>query len=171
VPVFGYSVVPVMNLASARHPTGNTVTSTARRLKPDNRITEHRHRRRHRLRIAGFVLILLSGAGSAQATPPPLFIVHFETGPRWDASLEPNEQAGFREHSENLKGLREEGRIVFGARYDEFGVVFLRAGSLDAARAMIEKDPGVLAGIFVFRIAPLRVFYAWEAQADSAAIQ
>jgi uncharacterized protein YciI len=116
------------------------------------------------MRLAGLWLLLFAGIGAAQTqTPPPaLFIVNFETGPSWDKSRPPAEQPGFREHSANLNRLRKESRIVFGARYAEIGMIFLKADSLQAATAAIDADPGVRAGIFIYRIAPLNVFYPWQ---------
>lgn len=105
---------------------------------------------------------LSTAAETAPVTPSPLFVVHFETGASWNKSLAPSEQPGFREHSANLNRLRKEGTIVFGARYGELGMIFLKADTLDAAKAVIEADPGVRSGIFAYRIAPLRVFYPWQ---------
>jgi uncharacterized protein YciI len=110
------------------------------------------------------VLALVVAAGTTAAQPPPasLFVVHFETGPSWNKSLAPSDQPGFREHSANLNRLRKEGTIVFGARYGDLGMIFLKAEALDAAQALIEADPGVQSGIVSYRIAPLRVFYPWQ---------
>ena len=46
-----------------------------------------------------------------------------------------------------------------GARYADKGMIVLRAASEAAARAEIEADPGVVAGIFTFDVNELRVFY------------
>jgi uncharacterized protein YciI len=51
------------------------------------------------------------------------------------------EQAHFREHSANLRQLREDGALVFGARCSDKGLVVLAASSLEAARAMMDRDP------------------------------
>jgi len=115
-----------------------------------------------RTRFAGLLLILIVGAAAAQAPPSPMFIVHLYVGPKWDAALEATEQPSFREHSANLNRLREEGAIAFGARYNEFGVLFLKADSLAAAQAIVDADPGVRAGIFAYNVAPLSVFYPWR---------
>jgi len=116
------------------------------------------------VRLAGLVLFLFAGAVGAQtqASPPALFIVNFETGPSWDKSRPPAEQPSFREHSANLNRLRKEGAIVFGARHAEIGMIFLKAESLEAAKAVIDADPGVRAGIFIYSVAPLNVFYPWQ---------
>jgi uncharacterized protein YciI len=114
-------------------------------------------------RFAAIVLVLFTDvSGAAQAPSSSLFIVHFETGPSWNKSLEPGEQPGFAEHSANLSRLRKEGQIVFGARYAEYGVIFLEADSLESATKTIDDDPGVRSRLFVYRIAPLNVFYPWQ---------
>lgn len=109
-----------------------------------------------------FAISFGANAGAAEAPPQSLFIVHFETGPSWNESLALNDQPGFREHSANLSRLRSEGIIVFGARYDDLGIVFLDVEALDEAKSLMEADPGVRSGIFSYRAAPLRVFYPWQ---------
>ena len=112
--------------------------------------------------LAGVTLVLAAHMAVAQTASAPLSVVHFETGASWDKSLPPAEQRGFPEHSANRNRLRNEGEIVFGARYGDVGMIFVKADSLDAAKAVIDADPGVRAGIFSFRVAPLRVFYPWR---------
>jgi uncharacterized protein YciI len=87
------------------------------------------------------------------------FLVVFSLGPQWVAGKPPGEQPSFREHGQNLKRLREAGRIVLGARYADKGMIVLRAESEAAARAELEADPGVRSGIFTFDLNELRVFY------------
>ena len=53
------------------------------------------------------------------------------------------------------------GRVA-AKRYGDLGMIFLKADTLDAAKALIEADPSVQSGIFSYRIAPLRVFYPWQ---------
>ena len=112
--------------------------------------------------LAALALVVAAGTAAAQAPPAPLFVVHFETGPSWNKSLAPSDQPSFREHSANLNRLRKEGTIVFGARYGDLGMIFLKADTLDAAKALMEADPGVQSGTFAYHIAPLRVFYPWQ---------
>ena len=112
--------------------------------------------------LAVLALVAAVGTAAAQAPPASLFVVHFETGPSWNKSLAPSDQPSFREHSANLNRLRKEGTIVFGARYGDLGMIFLKAEALDAAKALMEADPGVQSGIFSYRIAPLQVFYSWQ---------
>ncbi len=91
-----------------------------------------------------------------------LFVVHFSTGPSWDQSKPPGDQDGFSEHSANMRQLRDAGTILFGGRYEEFGMIIIRASSLEVANELIDSDPGVQSGIFVFTVAPINVFYEWK---------
>jgi len=115
-----------------------------------------------RIYLTIFVLIFPMFAIASGDTPVQLFIVHFETGENWNDSLQPNEQVQFQEHSANLNHLRGVGTIMFGARYGDLGVIIIKANSLDAAKSLLEADPGVQAGIFKFRIESLSVFYPWQ---------
>ncbi len=112
--------------------------------------------------VATLLLLQFVAPATAEAPKTPLFVVHFETGPAWDKARQPNDQPQFREHSANLNQLRKSGAISFGARYEQFGMIFLKADSLDAAKAILDADPGVKSGLFVYRIAALNVFYRWQ---------
>ncbi len=83
--------------------------------------------------LAVLALALAAGTTAAQTPPSPLFVVHFETGPSWNKSLAPPDQPSFREHSFNLNRLRNEGAIVFGARYGDLGMIFVKAETLRTA--------------------------------------
>lgn len=87
------------------------------------------------------------------------YAVEFRTGPAWQADKPAPEQAHFRAHSANLRRLREAGLLVLGARIAERGLIVLAARDEAAARAEIDADPSVQAGVFVYSIAPLAVFY------------
>ena len=105
-----------------------------------------------------------SAASAAAAASKPLFAVEFRTGPAWNPALPPGQQAYMREHSANLKKLRDEGRIRIGARYGEVGLVVLEAATIDEARAWIEADPAVKSGTFRFELHPFGVFYGGTVQ-------
>ncbi len=104
-----------------------------------------------------------SSAASQATTPPPselkLFAVEIKTGPQWDASKPPQDQRYFREHSANLKRLREAGSLVMGARYSDKGLLVLTAPAIEDVRLMMEADPSVTAGTFVYEVHDFRVFY------------
>lgn len=112
---------------------------------------------------AGLMLALppavASQPASPAAAPEKLFLVQFSLGPAWTAGKAPQEQPKFREHGANLKRLRDDGRIVLGARYADKGMVVLRYPTEDQARAEMAADPGIQAGIFTFELFELRPFY------------
>jgi uncharacterized protein YciI len=99
---------------------------------------------------------------TAQSPPPPstrLFAIEVRTGPAWDASKPPQEQSFFREHSAHLRALREQGRIVAGARYGDKGLVVLSVASEAEARALMQQDPSMRHGTFAFELNAMNVFY------------
>lgn len=129
-------------------------------------------------RFAGTLLALVLAAlvpvpGPAQPVSAPvpaqaelsLFAIEITVGPRWDASKAPQDQAYFREHSANLRRLREGGHIVLGARYADKGLVVVAAASAEGARKMMDADPSIAAGTFVFEVHPFSVFYPGTVQA------
>jgi uncharacterized protein YciI len=89
----------------------------------------------------------------------PLYLVQFTTGPAWVADKPPHEQQHFASHSANLKRLRTEEKLVLGARYSDRGVVILRAASEAEARAALDADESVRAGVFQAEIFEFRPFY------------
>jgi uncharacterized protein YciI len=117
-------------------------------------------------------LPLLPVVSRAQATAPALiadsssrlFAVEYKVGPRWVASKAPQEQEYFREHSEHLSKLREQGSLVLGARYSDKGLVILAAESESAARGMVEQDPSVKNGTFSYELNEFSVFYGGSVQ-------
>ncbi|RZU02632.1 YciI family protein [Rivibacter subsaxonicus] len=116
------------------------------------------------------LLAALAGADAAAqpaSAPAPasrpddrrLFAVEIRTGPAWDAAKPPGEQAHFREHSTNLRRLREQGSLLLGARYADKGLVVLAAASEQEARAMLEQDPAIQNRVFGYELHPFAVFY------------
>ena len=115
------------------------------------------------LKVHSIILLCLLACPLQEAvSEEKLFVVHFSTGSAWDTTKSPNEQTSFAEHSVNLGRLRSEGIILFGGRYDEFGMVVVRASSLESATEIIKADPGIGSGLFRFTISPLSVFYNWK---------
>ncbi|MFN0184866.1 MAG: YciI family protein [Aquabacterium sp.] len=99
-------------------------------------------------------------AASAAAPASLLFAVEIRTGPAWDASKPPQDQAHFRAHSQHLRHLREQGVLVMGARYADKGLLVLRAASLAQAQALLKDDPSMQAGVFSHEVHEFRVFYS-----------
>jgi uncharacterized protein YciI len=108
----------------------------------------------------------------AQTAPPAnvtepamnLYAIEIRVGAGWDSTKPPNEQAHFREHSANLKRLRDEGRLVLGARYSDKGLVVVRAASDQEAHAMMAEDPSIRARVFAYELHPFKVFYGGTVQ-------
>jgi uncharacterized protein YciI len=95
----------------------------------------------------------------APAAEPPPAAAPALFGPKWDAARRPVDQLHFRDHSANLKKMRDSGQLLVGARYSDKGWIVVGAESEAAARALIEVDPSVQNGVFVFEMHPLNVFY------------
>ena len=121
-------------------------------------------RRRFLLSSALALGLVASPAVSAQAASAagpdkPLFAVEFRLGPRWDAARPVHEQLHFREHSANLKRLREEGLLRVGARYADKGFIIIAAASEQEVRREIDKDASVQAQVFAYEVHAFQVFY------------
>jgi hypothetical protein len=97
--------------------------------------------------------------GPAAEAEPRLFAVEITIGPNWDTSKAPGEQVYFKEHSVNLKRLRDEGHIVMGARYSDKGLIIVSARSSEEVRTMMDQDPSITAGTFVYEVYAFNVFY------------
>ena len=101
----------------------------------------------------------------APSVPANLYAIEFRTGARWDVTKKPHEQAYFREHSTNLKRLRDSGILLLGARYSDKGLVVVRAETEAGARALVDVDPSVQHEVFAYAIHPFHVFYSGCIQA------
>ena len=105
-----------------------------------------------------------SQSPSPSAASTKLFAIEIKPGTSWDAAKPAHEQAFFREHSANLKKLRDQGSLVFGARYSDKGLVVLEATSADEAHAMMKQDPSVQAKVFAYELHDFNVFYGGTVQ-------
>ncbi len=106
---------------------------------------------------------LAQGASAPSGAPEPLlFAVEIKVGPNWDQSKAPQEQAFFREHSANLRRMREAGVLVMGARYSDKGLVVVSAAAAAEVSAQMAQDPSMAAGTFAYEIHPFNVFYPGE---------
>ena len=91
-------------------------------------------------------------------TTKPYCVVILKTGPKWD---EPGKEPIMWEHGRRNFALRAEGllSIVCPVR-DGSGVtgIGIFNASEDATRVIMDDDPGVQAGIFVYELHPTRSF-------------
>ncbi len=99
------------------------------------------------------------------AAPSLLFAVDITLGAAWDAARPAHEQAYFKEHSANLRRLREQGALLIGARYGDKGFLVLQATSLQEAHAMMHSDPAIGHGVFAYVLHEFNVFYPGAVQA------
>ncbi|TDP74283.1 YciI family protein [Roseateles toxinivorans] len=130
--------------------------------------------RTHPSLVALLVVLSLGASGFAAAQTPAssplttpalnLYAVEIKTGPGWDAAKPPQEQLHFREHSANLKRLRDAGQLVLGARYADKGLVVLQAASAEAAHAMMRQDPAIQGQVFTYALHDFNVFYGGAVQ-------
>jgi len=88
-----------------------------------------------------------------------LFIVHFTIGENWDKDKPANEQKYFKHHSENLRALRAENKLLLGARYADKGMIIIRASDEVGARKLIEQDSTVIHHVFNFELHAFQPFY------------
>lgn len=121
--------------------------------------------RRNALSLIGATL-LSAGAAQAQNTPPAeatdqrtLYAVELMTGAAWDPAKPAQEQAYFRDHSANLKRLRDQGHLVIGARYADKGLIVLAAASESEAHALMQQDLSVQHKTFRYELHEFSVFY------------
>lgn len=76
----------------------------------------------------------------------------------------PEEAAALEGHWNHLVRLRDEGRLIFAGRSDEtdperlFGDVVFTAPDEAAARALMESDPAVRAGVQKATLFPMTVY-------------
>lgn len=117
--------------------------------------------------LVGSGLATAQTAASSPAAAPAvnLYAVEIKTGPEWDAAKPPQEQRHFREHSANLKRLRDAGQLVLGARYADKGLVVLQAASAEDAHAMMRQDPAIQGQVFSYALHDFNVFYGGAVQA------
>lgn len=83
-----------------------------------------------------------------------LFAVTFTIGPAWDPAKPAGEQRFIGDHSANLFRLRDNGAIAMGGRFGAYGLVVVRARSLDSARQLFQSDLAVANGVFDMQIEP-----------------
>jgi uncharacterized protein YciI len=89
------------------------------------------------------------------------YLVLLRRGPAWTASVTPETSAVSKGHMENIERLTKAGRMVVAGPFLEqtgdkalAGLFILRAGSAAEARALVDGDPAVKAGRFVYEILP-----------------
>jgi uncharacterized protein len=81
----------------------------------------------------------------------PYFVVVSEQGRSWDDSRPMREQKLWTEHAAFINSLREPGFVILagpiGSPHPHRALVIVSAESLEVARARLQEDPWVKAGI------------------------
>ena len=105
--------------------------------------------------------LILAGllTGASRQARDRTFALVFTTGPGWDTSRSPGEQAQFGSHSNNLRRLRDAGVLVAGGRFSQYGLILVRAPSVDSARAMLVPDSSIAVGTFKVEVSPWSTIY------------
>ena len=90
----------------------------------------------------------------------------------------PDEQALAAQHWAYSQQLLAQGTVIFGGRTmnrdpTTFAFVVIRAASLDAARAIAERDPAVVGGVFAAEVFPFQpmLMGTWPAEAATVPTQ
>ncbi len=99
------------------------------------------------------------GSAVVPANELPLFAIEITVGQSWNQAKPAQEQQYFREHSANLKRLRDSGALVMGARYSDKGFILLAAKDEAHVRTMLDEDPSFKAEVFKYQVHPFNVFY------------
>lgn len=107
-----------------------------------------------RKRLTLVVLLLFAAPAFADR-----FVVLFRKGAAWDEAKAPHEQQHFGAHSANLRALRTATQLYLGARYADVGMIVVEASNEAAARALIDRDPSVVAKVFTYDLHPASFFY------------
>ena len=79
-------------------------------------------------------------------------------GPKWAATTEADRASILKQHLGNVIAMLDSGKAIiagpFGDDKDVAGIFILRAKSLDEAKAWVDDDPSVKAGLFVAEMHP-----------------
>jgi predicted enzyme related to lactoylglutathione lyase len=87
------------------------------------------------------------------------YIVHYTTGAKWNKKFNFEEQPFSAAHSRHLAALKKNGTIVFGMRYSDKGMICIKTGNIENAKALINSDTAVIKQLFRTDIQEADVFY------------
>ena len=107
------------------------------------------------------LFFVISTFSYAQKTPPAeqYFVALYTVGENWDADKSPADQPYFKEHSEHLSNLRKDSTIVIGARYNDTGMIIIKAIDQTKAENLLLEDIAVRNELFNVEIHLLQPFY------------
>jgi len=101
------------------------------------------------LKLISLILILV--ANSNLEAKQPWFVVQQSPGPNWNSDAGFDQQIGIDDHRSYLLALVEEGNIVMAGDFtdNDGAMLLIRNLTLEAAQAMVDKDPLVASGVLV----------------------
>ncbi len=112
------------------------------------------------LSIAALVVFLVLILTSNKITDNTnYFVVHYTTGKNWNKKLQFESQPYSAAHSRFLSTLKKHGKIVFGMRYSDKGMICFKAKDLTEIKDLINSDTAVLKQIFTVDVQEADVFY------------
>jgi uncharacterized protein YciI len=89
------------------------------------------------------------------------YFVFLRRGPAWTAEVTPESRRLSEAHMANIDRLIQSGEMVVAGPFSRqsgeqalAGLFILRTGSIEEARKIVESDPAVVAGRFVYEIVP-----------------
>jgi len=100
------------------------------------------------LAVTGLVFFGGVALGTVLHQEPQLFVMMYTTGPAWDPAIPPAQQRHFDQHSANLARLRQDGQIVMGGRFGQWGLILVRADDEAGAQALFAADSSLASGTF-----------------------
>lgn len=106
-----------------------------------------------------YILLQPAAQDTVARKPAQFFVVLFSLGEAWQKDKPAQEQLYFKEHSANLKRLRQEKKLLIGGRYSDKGMLLLSTTDEAAARAEFEADPMIKQKLFVLELYPFAPFY------------
>jgi uncharacterized protein YciI len=117
------------------------------------------------------VLVATLAALFAQAAPAPTaapptemtqyFMVFLRRGPAWTSAVTPETRAVSAGHMANIQAMTKAGKLLVAGPFADqegeralAGIFILKVATTEEAKALVETDPAVQAGRFVYEIAP-----------------
>ncbi len=130
--------------------------------------------------------LVLAACGAAAQAPAPApapalpqvamteyYVVFLRRGPAWTSAVTPETTRVSQGHMANIERLRAEGKLVVAGPLEDVngganrlaGLFVFRTASVEETKQLVDTDPGVIAGRFVYEIMP------WYAPTSLATVE
>lgn len=123
--------------------------------------------------LVALIALAIPRVGTAQTSAPSAqtpqlpagmsqyYFVILKRGPAWTAEVTPETTKVSQGHRANLDRLAKEGKLVVAGPFMEAmgnpimaGILILKVATAAEAKALVDADPGVKAGRFIYDMAP-----------------